>query len=57
VDYLRNIPFSVESIAELCTKPGSYEREVARRVAQAVRCDIDRVIAMLEAQKKGGGSE
>ena len=53
LDYLQNIPFAVTSMAELCTEPGSYQREVARRVAASVRADIERAIELLrmEAQK------
>lgn len=50
--YLRSIPFAIYSLAELCTKPGSYEREIANRVAKSVRSDIDRAIELLTIVKE-----
>lgn len=54
IDYLRRIPFAVASIAELCTKPGSYEKELVERVYKSVRADVERAIELIQAAEKEG---
>ncbi len=44
---LREIPFSLVSMVEMCTKPGSYERAIAKRVVASVELDILDVINAL----------
>lgn len=51
-DVLKRIPFAVSSVAEKCTERGSYEREIANRVAAAVRHDIEWCLERLKQQNK-----
>lgn len=54
-DYLKDIPFTVASLVEKCSEPGSYERAVGNAVCNSIRRDIERareLIAELRKEKR-----
>ena len=52
IDYLRPIPFLVESLVEKCCQPGSYEKSMGRAVAKSIRHDIEEAIKLLQKETK-----
>jgi hypothetical protein len=50
---LKNLDFSIASLAELAGNPGSYERENAKNVARGIRERLAWVVANLEKANEG----
>ena len=52
LDELRNLKFSVASLADMVGKPGSYERENADNAKRGIKRRIDWIIEQLEHKLK-----
>jgi len=47
---LQQIPFALTSLVEVCTNPGTYQRELARRTARQIENELNTIIRALQAR-------